>query len=194
MTADTLRDIRQLAGQLRKIMTEVTGFPNFESATGFLKVKTTEMPGWPVLAHQMAEQMHPATRGNTVQPEKFGQILTEIDSEEKINGILVQFSEEEGQQLRDFLSDVLFEILPNVREGLLPAIKKLPHRRAGGRKKEVDNERAYRIRINIAKLYESGVNIGDAQRRVAKQENLSERTVREVWQSRKKNQTSAEKT
>ncbi|HEX4228897.1 MAG TPA: hypothetical protein VHZ07_09510 [Bryobacteraceae bacterium] len=187
MTDETLRKLKEQFQELKHTFTSLSGSSDYSVAIQELQALTKDMPLLAPFLRDAAERMMPeATRGNTVRPEMFTRYLAAIDTEEKFDLVLASMTESDGQQLSRHLTQMLKSVLPNIREDGLETLKKLPHRRGGGRKKEVDDERAERICKKIAKHIESGVSIGDAQRRVSKDERLSERTVREVWQNRKK--------
>lgn len=185
----TQETIRKIQKQMNEIFASLSGTADYKASIQMLQAATREMPSIAAFSRDAAQGLMPeATRGNTVYPELFGQYLAEIDTEEKCNSVLAGMTESEGQQLSRYLTEMMKVTLPGMREAGLDALKQLPRRRGGGRPKEIDEERAERICKKIAKHIENGLRTGDAQRRVAAQEGISERAVREAWQNRKKKQ------
>lgn len=147
ITEETLRKIQRQQREMAEIITRLSGTANYSAAIQMLQTATNDMPSIPTFSREAAQGLMPeATRGNTVYPELFGQYLAEIDTEEKYNSVIAGMTESEGQQLSRYLAEMLKHVLPGVREAGLDTLKQLPHRRGGGRPKEIDEERAERIR------------------------------------------------
>ena len=86
-------------------------------------------------------------------------------------------------QVEQLLTRMFNEVLPNQRSAALELGKQLPHRQKGGRTKAVPDEAAgQEINRKISAFIADGLSVGDAQKRVATQEQISERTIRRIWQ------------
>jgi hypothetical protein len=164
---------------------KATGCSDWTETISTLKVQVAQKPSFAVFAHEMAQD-HPATVGNTVDPNLFGQILRLIETPELYKQTVVGFSDEEAAQLDSVLEQLMTQELPATRQRMTMFARGLPQRRAGGRPPEVDNpEKADQICSDIAQLVRDGLSPGKAQKRVAGKYGFSARLIRRIWQDRK---------
>ena len=191
MTAETHRRIQKRIDRFKEILIKVSGSKDWISAVNWLQSVFTTKPEITVparhLAQSLAPSQHLTVQPNSVDARMLGEILAFISSEQSLRSIASSVPEEDAKKVELALREVTDRILPELRASMLSTAKRMPQRRGGGRpKEEVDDAKAKRICEEITALFEKGVNIGDAQGRIAAKSGFTRRKIRQIWESRNK--------
>jgi hypothetical protein len=163
----------------------VSGTTTYEEAIAVLRTlfrdKNTSPAAW---LHKIALETYPTNEPDSVDPERFYEILGLIDTREKFDSILANLPEEDTPKAEKFLKFLLKQFFPTQRAAAQELVKALPPR-AGGAKSTMPSEAECRqICDEISELHAKGVPKGTAQKRAAQKWNRSLRTIERIWASR----------
>lgn len=122
---------------------------------------------------------------SSLTPETAQVLLGMMDTRQKAEALLATLPEPDPVFLGKVLKEVS-SMLPSVRTVLYPFAKRLPPPPGGRPKKLADPEARQRIRDEIGQLYVQGVDLRDAQARLAQREGVSPSTIQRIWAERKK--------
>jgi hypothetical protein len=188
MKLETQKRLGELFERVVKHLCLVSGTKSYEDAIGLLRSQFrnsgTSPAAW---LHRMAQEIYPMNEPDSVDPERFYDILGLIDTREKAHAVLAGFPEEAIPQIEQFLKFLLKEYLPGQRLAAQEMVKALPQRRSGGPKPTMPGEAECRqICDEIFDLHRRGVPKGNAQRRAAQKRKLSLRTIQRIWAQREK--------
>jgi hypothetical protein len=188
MELETQKRLETVLDQVVEHFCRMSGTKNYEEAITALRTqfrdKNTSPAAW---MQRIALEAYPTNEPDSVDPERFYEILGLIDTREKFDVVLASLPEEAAPEAEKFLKFLMKEFLPNQRLTAQELVKALPQRRAGGPKPKVLAEAKCRqICDEIIELHAKGVSIGDAQRRAAQKWNIALRSIQRIWGGRAK--------
>ena len=186
MEPETQKRIQELFGQVVELLCRMSGTKGHEEAIAALRMqfhdKETSPAAW---VHGIAKTIYPTKEPDSVNPEKFYEILGLIDTREKSDAVLASLPEDAAPEIERFLKFVLKEFLPSQRLAAQKLVKQLPQRRGGGAPSKMPSPAECRqICAEINKWHGQGVSLGVAQQRAADKWNKSLRMIQRVWAKR----------
>jgi hypothetical protein len=114
----------------------------------------------------------------------FQQLWTHATNREELTKLLLAGPDSSPEEMENVLA--LIRTLPYfLRSHLQEAAQALPPS-PGGRPRELTPEQRKEVCLKIGHLYGMGVEIRDAQKRMAQQYSVSLRTIQRAWQERAK--------
>lgn len=131
-------------------------------------------------------------RDVTIQPENLEQYVSVIDTREKAEALLLTMDEPDHEQLEAILKFIK-ELLPGLRQVLLPFAKRLPHPAGGRPKVLIDPAKRQHIRDEIGLLLAKGVDLRYAQQRLADKERVGLRKIQDIWRENRKSKRHRDK-
>lgn len=186
MKPETQKRIQDLFDPVVEHLCHVSGAKNYEEAIAALcmqfRDKKTSPAAW---IHGIAREIYPTNEPDSVNSEKFYEILGLIDTKEKSDAVLASLPEDAAPAIEGFLRFMLKEFLPSQRLAAHELTKHLPQRRGGGAPPKTPNQAECRlICAEINKRHGQGVLLGVAQQRAADKWNKSLRMIQRVWAKR----------
>ena len=185
MKTETCEGLLKLVDQVWEYFGRMSDTTGFDESMKALREGAQQYPSLAVLGHQIARECYPMPQPDSVQPERFPDIIGLIDNKQKFLTVLRQMPEESAPELEKVLLWMLKEWLPSIRLGLGAMVKQLPQRHAGGRPNEMPNPEDCRVICEeISKLHKGGLELGVAQKRLADRTGTSKRTIQRIWADR----------
>jgi len=121
----------------------------------------------------------------------FQQVWNHASSREELTAFLVTGPDPSPEEMETVLT--LIKTVPYLlRSSLQDAAKSLPPS-PGGRPRELRPEQRKEICLQIGQLYGQGVELRDAQKRLAQRYHVSLRTIQRAWQGRAKWNSNSDK-
>lgn len=132
--------------------------------------------------HKKAREAYPTNEPDSVEPERFFEILGQIDTREKFNTVCASLPEEEAPNIEMFHKFLFREFLPAQRSAALGLARRLPPRRGGGAPSKMPSRVICReICAYISKKHAECVPLGTAQRQAGEKWNKSFRMIQRIW-------------
>ena len=114
----------------------------------------------------------------------FQEVWSHASNREELTAFLLAGPDPSPQEMETVLT--LIRTVPYLlRSSLLDAAKSLPPS-PGGRPRELSPEQRKEICLQIGQLYGLGVELRDAQKRMARHHSVGLRTIQRAWQQRSK--------